>query len=125
MKPKIFIVIAIIFLFSCQNNNNVPKGILPPSKMQMVLWDVLRADALTFDFIKKDSLKKPEAENIKLQMQIFDFHKTTKDEFYNSYQFYKTHPNMMQPLLDSMINKGNREKYSSTKGTIIKDSIAK
>ncbi|WP_462254813.1 DUF4296 domain-containing protein [Ferruginibacter sp.] len=95
----------------------MPKGILKPAKMQSVLWDVLREDAFTNDFIKKDSTKKPEAESVKLQQRIFAIHKVTKAEFYGSYKFYLSHTELLQPLLDSMIAKAEKNKYSETKGT--------
>ena len=104
-----------VFLFSCGSKQEVPPGILKPAIMQKVMWDVLRADAFTFDFIKRDSAKKPEAEDVKLQQQIFAIHKVSKEDFYRSYNFYKAHPDLMQPMLDSMINKATRDKFINTK----------
>lgn len=115
MKLKRIGLICIAFLFSCGDNSGVPSGIIKPAKMQLVLFDILRADAFVFDFVKKDSAKKPAAENVKLQQQIFAVHKVTKEEFYKSYDFYKAHPDLMQPLLDSMISKATRDKYMKTK----------
>jgi Domain of unknown function (DUF4296) len=114
MILKRIVLISTLFLFSCGNKKNLPEGILKPEKMQAVLWDVLRADVFTNDFIKKDSTKKPEQELVKLQQQIFAIHKVSKKEFYNSYEFYKTHPEIMQPMLDSMINRKTRDKYPAT-----------
>ena len=104
-----------VFLFSCGNKQAVPPGILKPAVMQKVMWDVLRADAFAFDFIKRDSAKKAEAEDVKLQQQIFAIHKVSKEDFYRSYNFYKAHPDLMQPILDSMINKATRDKFINTK----------
>ncbi len=117
MTGKRFALICTIFLFSCGNKQAIPPGILNPAAMQKVMWDVLRADAFTFDFIKRDAAKKPEAENVLLQQQIFATHKISKEEFYKSYEYYKSHPDLMQPMLDSMINKATREKLINTKGT--------
>jgi hypothetical protein len=89
MSLKKIAIIGALFLFSCSNKNSLPKGILKPVKMQAVLWDVLREDAFTNDFIKKDSAKKPEAESVKLQQRIFAMHKVTRAEFYDSYKFYR------------------------------------
>ena len=108
---------AILFLLSCGSKNDIPKGVLKQEKMQAVLWDVLRADAFAFQFITKDSTKKPEAESVKLQQQIFAAHKTSREEFYKSYEFYKLHPEILQPMLDSMISKYTRDKFVNTKGT--------
>jgi hypothetical protein len=108
-------LICIVFLFSCGDKSGVPSGIIKPAKMQKVLFDVLRAEAFVFDFVKKDSAKNLEAESVKLQQQIFAVHKITKEEFYKSYDFYKKQPDLMQPLLDSMITRATRDKYMKTK----------
>jgi len=124
MRLKQIALISMFFLLSCRDKNAVPAGILKPAKMQTVLWDVLRADAFTFEFITRDSAKKPELENVKLQQQIFAVHKISKDEFYKSFEYYKAHPDVMQPMLDSMINKATRDKYINTKGgKILQDSL--
>ncbi|MEY2916451.1 MAG: hypothetical protein RIS73_165 [Bacteroidota bacterium] len=112
---KYIVVLCTFFLFSCENKNSIPSGILKPQKMEIVLWDILCADVFAFDFIKKDTLKNPELENVILQQKIFAVHKISKEEFYKSYEFYKAHPNIMQPMLDSLISKATREKYVDTK----------
>jgi hypothetical protein len=116
MMLRKLILICSIFLFSCGNKQAIPAGILKPAVMQKVMWDVLRADAFTFDFIKRDSTKRTEAENVKLQQQIFAIHKVSKEDFYKSYNYYKVHPDLMQPILDSMINKATRDKMINTRG---------
>ncbi|GAB2835291.1 DUF4296 domain-containing protein [Ferruginibacter profundus] len=125
MTLKNIVLLSVLFLSSCGNKNEIPKGILKPAKMQTVLWDVLRADAFTFNFITRDSSKKPEAENVKLQQQIFTVHKVSRDEFYKSYEFYKTHPELMQTILDSMINKATRDKFIDTRGKKFRDTLKK
>ena len=116
MKKFITVFVLFLFLASCGGKNNIPKGVLKQEKMQAVLWDVLRADAFTFQFVTKDSSKKPEAEMAALQQQIFATHKTSREAFYKSYDFYKTHPEIMNTLLDSLINKYTRDKFQNTKG---------
>ena len=125
MTVKRILLAAVVFLFSCGNKNNIPKGILQPAKMQLVLFDVLRADNFVSEYVKKDSAKKPEEEIAKLQRQIFAVHKISKEDFYKSYEFYKAHPDIMQPMLDSMISASNRNKYQNTFGKpkILKDSL--
>ncbi|MFN8252257.1 MAG: DUF4296 domain-containing protein [Ferruginibacter sp.] len=112
MRPLLLMFAIACMIVSCSSNNDIPKGILKKEKMQLVLWDVLRADVFTFQFITKDSSKNPELEAVKLQKQIFAAHKITKEDFDKSYAFYKSHPEIMQPMLDSIINKYTREKES-------------
>lgn len=116
MTLKKIALICAVLLSSCGNKQALPHGILKPAVMQKVMWDVLRADAFTFDFIKRDSTKKPEAENVKLQQQVFAIHKVSKEDFYKSYNYYKLHPDLMQPILDSMITKATRDKMINTRG---------
>ncbi|MGC4101840.1 DUF4296 domain-containing protein [Ferruginibacter sp.] len=116
MMRKLIVLLCATFLFSCGNKSNIPGNVLKPAKMQLVLWDVLRADAFTFDYVTKDTTRKPEAESIKMQLQIFAVHKTSKEEFYRSYEFYKTRPDLLQPMLDSIISKATRDKFANTMG---------
>ena len=115
MMLQRLILLSTLFLLSCRNKSSVPSGILKPAEMQIVLGDILRADAFTNDFIKKDTSKKPEVEDVKLQQQIFAIHKTSKEEFYKSFEYYKVHPQLMQPMLDSLISKMTREKDNVTR----------
>lgn len=80
--------------------------------MQLVLWDYIRADVYSNDFVKKDTVNKinDTLENIRLQNKVFSFYKITREEFYKSYNYYIDHPEIMDPLMDSMISKQNRIK---------------
>jgi hypothetical protein len=114
---KGLVVFTILFFLSSCNNNDVPKGILKPKKMQVVLWDVMRADAFTKNYIAKDSSKNLEEENAKLQQKIFTLNKISKEEFYKSYDYYKVHTDLLKNLLDSMTAKANVERYDHYKRT--------
>mgnify|MGYP003477589612 FL=1 len=106
-----YLLFGLVMLPACKNKDTIPEGILKPEKMQVVLWDVIRADAFTADFIKKDSAKNAAAENLKLQQQIFAIHKITKADFYNSYDYYKSNTPLIKNILDSLIKKAERSKY--------------
>lgn len=99
-----FLFIAFV-LMSCQSR---PSGILAPQKMEEVLTDVIKADVFTQDFVPRDTSLKPAVENVKLQKQIFAYHKVTKEEFYDSYDYYLKHPDEIVPILDSIFAKQNR-----------------
>ena len=41
---KLFLILLLLpFVFACSNKNDLPEGILPPPKMQEVMWDMIRA----------------------------------------------------------------------------------
>lgn len=110
-----FFVLAFV-IFACKDDKKLPSGILKQKQMTDVLWDVMRADAYTKNYIAKDSTKNSLAENVKLQQQIFAIHHTTKEEFYTSFAYYKNHTELMKVVLDSVTTKANFDKYNfSTK----------
>jgi hypothetical protein len=98
-------------LFSC-SSGSLPAKVLAPEKMKAVLWDYIKAESFTNEFIGKDSTKNLALENVKLQKAIFAKHHVTREEFYTSYYYYQDHPNQMQVLLDSMIVE-TRRKYDA------------
>ncbi len=116
MRLYIFVV-AIILFTACKSDNEPPKGIIKPDKMQAILWDVIKANAFTNEFIKKDSSKNLSEENVKLQQQIFTIHKVTKSDFYTSYDYYKSNAPLFKKMLDSMIAQGERNKYTKPVAT--------
>lgn len=101
---------AVFFLLSCGNDQQTPSGILKPDKMQAVLWDIIRADAFTTEFIKKDTSKNDVSENLKMQQEIFSIHHISKNDFYKSYEYYKNNGNQMKAIIDSMVNQADRKK---------------
>jgi hypothetical protein len=116
---RIGIVIILIFCVEgCRKSNDLPVGILKNDKMQAVLWDVILAEAYTTQYIKKDSLKNDSLENAKFQQEIFAIHNITKKEFYDSYQYYTIHAELMRTLLDSLTVKGEREKEKVLHGKL-------
>jgi Domain of unknown function (DUF4296) len=109
---RIFIFFAgLVLISSCNNKNNVPADVLKPDKMQAVLWDVIKADIFTAEFIKKDSSKNAATENLKLQQQIFAIHKISKADFYRSYDYYKSNTELFKKVMDSMVLHAERNRY--------------
>jgi hypothetical protein len=110
MKYLIFIT-GLFFILGCNNKTSTPSGILGREKMQLVMWDMIRADVYTEQFIKKDSSKNIAIENLKLQNAIFSIHKVTRSQYYKSYDYYISHTDLIRVVLDSMSAKADREKF--------------
>ncbi len=115
MIRNCFFVFVLFFLTSCGNNNETPPGILKPLKMQLVLWDIIKAEAYTAEMVKTDTAKKAAEENLKMQQQVFSIHKITRNEFYNSYDYYKNNSPVFKVMLDSMIAQATRKKNYNNK----------
>lgn len=105
MMKYLFIFCCILFA-SCSPNR--PDDVLPPEKMQQVLWDYIRADVYTSDFISKDSSKNAVAENAKFQLAVFQKHKISKEQFYRSYEYYASHNKEMRTMLDTITARQQR-----------------
>ncbi len=103
----LFLIVITLVLFSC-SDSNVPRGILSQEKMEIMLWEQMKADAFTKEFIIKDSTKNLVVENIKLQQKLFAKYKIDKEDFYKSYQYYLKHDALMKDVLDSIVAKQTR-----------------
>ena len=94
------IFFTLILFYSCKDS--VPSGIIKQDKMQQVLWDVLRADALSQEIVKKDSTKSAAVESAILTKKVFLIHHVSEEEFKKSYSYYISHPNLMKTMMDSV-----------------------
>ncbi len=112
-----YIILSLItvFIFSCTGKNDVPKGIMKPEKMQEVFWDYVRADVYTREYLLKDSNKDANIENLRLQEKIFTLHHTDRKTFYESFNYYSNHKELMSALIDSMVTKNQRVKATKKK----------
>lgn len=103
MKTGLLILIVSIFIVSCNNRDHIPGRILKPSKMQEVLWDIVRADQLlNVKATRGDSSANSPGERIKMYRQVFSIHNISKEKFQQSFSFYSTHPELMKVILDSL-----------------------
>jgi len=96
----ILIIATSVLFYSCKET--VPSGIIKQNKMQEVLWDMLRADALSHQIANSDSTKLPDDERAKLTRQVFIIHNITEVQFDKSYSYYAQHPEIMRNMLDSL-----------------------
>ena len=102
MKSGLLIFFFIFFLISCKSRDKIPKNILPQEKMQAVLWDIIRADKFLTDFILKDTSLNKDTASINLYQQIFRIHHVSKEKFQQSFAFYRSHPDLLKIILDSL-----------------------
>ena len=116
MKAGLGILVLTLILFSCGKNDRLPTGVLNIDKMKVVFWDILKADAMTKEYgnanVKNgiyDSLKNYRKFAI-LEKEIFAIHHISKEDYYNSLDYYKKNTVLMKILMDSIINKANKER---------------
>ncbi len=61
-----------------------------------ILWDVLRADALSQQLVKSDSTKSLTNESVRLIKRVFVIHNINQEQFDKSYTYYTKHPDDLQ-----------------------------
>ncbi len=91
-----------ILLFVACNNNNLPKDILKPEKMQQVLFDVMLADELVNLKYTADTSLNRLSQSVELYQTVFKIHNVSANDFKRSFTFYQNHPKQLKPILDSL-----------------------
>lgn len=89
----------------------VPRGVIPPEKMKLLMWDLLKADELASETVGYSSFGKARDSMCEILYQkVFLIHKTDKETFARSLKFYQGNPDISKKMLDSVISYGEREK---------------
>ncbi len=96
---RCILIISVLF-YSCKEA--IPTDVIKQKKMQEILWDVLRADALSQQLVKNDSTKLLANENVRLIKRVFVIHNINQEQFDKSYSYYTKHPDIMRSILDSI-----------------------
>ena len=105
MRKLSFLFFSLLFIASCANKSNRRDDILPEGKMRDVLWDMISAGQyLNLYVLTKDSVDKVAA-SAKVYGQVFQVNHITKEEFTKSYAYYREHPELLKPILDSLSKK--------------------
>ena len=102
MNKRLAFLLPFLFLYACSTKQSVPKDILPPAKMQSILWDTFRADEMALYYQFKDSSYARLTKREELYQKIFQVHHITKDQFKRSLQFYQSRPDLLKTILDSL-----------------------
>lgn len=103
MKQLILFVFVVGMLIACNRKSKVPSGILPPDKMEEVMWDMMRADILVTNYmIPKDPLLVRDSAVKRLYDSVFTIHQITEEKFNKSFLYYKGHPKLLKAVLDSI-----------------------
>lgn len=119
MSVRVLLALLLISLaVACGNKSK--EDVLPQPKMEKVLWDVVQADEFIQAFVLKDSAKvNVNAERYKLYEQVFRLHKTSRQQFSKSYEYYLSHPEKNRLLFDSLAAKANRRLQDAYKGASV------
>jgi len=107
-----FLLLFILFLSACSSQDT--KGVLPPPRMQSVLWDVMRSDELASYYAQKDSSFNNMQQHTDYYQEILSIHGISKNEFRASLKYYLSHPARFKVILDSLQSFAERAQRQST-----------
>lgn len=99
---KLFMFILASVLISCGSSSDRPGGVLPPKKMQVVLWDIIKADELVSYQSALDTIIDKKGKSIELYNHVLRIHKVSEEEFKRSMVFYQENPKELKVVLDSL-----------------------
>ena len=100
---SILLLLVLLFAFGCRDKKSVPQGVLPQEKVQAILWDMMRADQFLSDYVlNRDTSLTTTTESLKYYQQIFALHKVSREEFQQSFSFYKSKPALLKEIMDSI-----------------------
>lgn len=103
----LFFIVLVSLVVACGSKSDVPKSVLPKEKMEDVMWDMLRADEFVKEYmLARDSSLRDTAEYIKMYERIFRLNKTNREQYAESFTYYRTHPKLMKEILDSLNVRG-------------------
>ena len=117
------IFVFLFCLISCTNRSYIPDNIIRKAQMEDILWDMIRADLLAHEIIKKDSTKNLNNETNILTGKVLAIHHIDKVKFDRSIRFYEKHPDIMNLILDSLNAKKNRDKIAEMREISEKNKI--
>ena len=107
---RFFVLLIVVIGFAdCTDNGKAHKNILLQEKMKLVLFDVLRAQEYATLKYAGDTTATNKNMAVMLQ-QVFDLHKISKDDFYESFNYYEAHPSENKQLFDSLSSYTNQKR---------------
>jgi len=81
MRSSFLVLLLLLVLVSCTGRKRIPKGVLPPDKMEKVLYDVLLAEGYAESYLYADSSMSKEAWMNKEMDKVLAIHKVSQETF--------------------------------------------
>jgi hypothetical protein len=102
MKSFWMIATALLLIVACKSRR-VPEGVIKPEKMEAIMWDMIQAGEFLNGYVLfRDTTTNQVLESQRWYDKIYSLHNTSREEFIRSYEYYRTHPRLMQEVFDSM-----------------------
>ena len=96
-------LLIILIISACSGKDERPKDVMPPKKMQGVLWDMMAAGEFYSAYINRlDSTMSKDSARNETYSKVLAIHEIDMATFKRSLSWYKQHPKQMAVILDSL-----------------------
>jgi hypothetical protein len=102
--------LILVVLASCTNRKKIPSGIIRQEMMGEILWDMALAEEYTINYLIKDTLVTKEEKVTAEFEKILAIHSVSQEKFRKSLGFYKSRPDLMKVMMDTLHNRSQRNR---------------
>ena len=121
---KCLLLLMIIFGVGCNSKPEAPAKLLSRDKMEDILWDLMRADLFINNYmVIKDTALDKKKQGIELYSQILNLHKVTQEQFRESFQYYRSQPEELKILMDSLSHHNDSNQLKKATKLPVADSF--
>ena len=125
MKNRKWLIGLLVLVLSC-NQSSRPENLLPRDKMEDVLWDMMRADLFINNYmVIKDANLDKKKQGVEFYTQILKLHKVSQEQFRTSFDYYRSEPDEMKILMDSLSRRTDTTAMNKPTKTPSADSVPK
>ena len=106
-RNLLLVPVSVIGFFVACNTGS--KNIIPREKMKSLITDLVVAEEFARGKVSKDSSLSERDETLKLYVQVLELHKTSRQEFMKSFDYYLARPEMARAMFDSLAAQVRRD----------------
>lgn len=103
-------IAAFFCLLSCNNSDKIPDNVIDQEKMGIIIYDITMAEGnIEVNSFKDTTLNKDSMLLIEMD-KVLAIHKVSQKDFTDSYQFYKSHPEIFKVVTDTLFDRTQRSR---------------
>ena len=107
---KVTISAMIIAVLAACGGQKLPAGVLDKERMELVLTDVILAEAFAESYLSADTTKRLKQLYTQELDKVLAIHKVSPKDFQASIQYYKSQPEQFKVVIDTVNAKAMRAK---------------
>lgn len=105
-----FGLLLVLFFSACVKKGRVPAEMIQEDKMGVILFEMAMAEGFVDIYFNRDStIKKDSMLHVEMD-KVLAIHKISQKEFRDSYQFYKSNPDIFKVMTDTVYQRSQRDK---------------